>query len=187
MANGNKASNVSVGKPAVGGAIFKAPKGTTLPTDATSTLDTAFVNLGFISEDGVTNNNSSESGEIKAWGGSTVYNYLASKTDTFQFKLIECLNVDVLKTVFGEDNVTGDIDTGITVKSTNEDSVACSWVVETILNGGVLNRIVIPEAKLTEVAEIVFKDEEAIGYDCTISAYPDETGVTHYEYKTKTA
>ena len=40
MAN-NKA-NVTTGKPKVGGAVFRAPVGTTLPTDASTALNSAF-------------------------------------------------------------------------------------------------------------------------------------------------
>ena len=53
MTNNNTA-NVAAGKPRVNGAIFVAPVGSTLPTDASTVLDAAFINLGFISDDGVT-------------------------------------------------------------------------------------------------------------------------------------
>lgn len=47
------AKNVSTPKPKVGGAIFSAPLGTTLPTDATTALNVAFKGLGYVSEDDI--------------------------------------------------------------------------------------------------------------------------------------
>ena len=54
-------------------------------------------------------------------------------------------------------------------------------MVELILNG-VLKRVVVPKAKITEMDDIVYADEEALGYDITITATPDTDGNTHYEY-----
>lgn len=179
------ASNVSVGKPKVGGAIYRAPLGTALPKDAVTALDEAFKGLGYVDENGLTNSNSSESSSIKAWGGDTVANPQGSKEDKFKFTLIESLNVEVLKTVNGDDNVTGTLEEGITVKSNNTEKGNFSWVVDMILKGGVLKRIVVPSASVTAVGDVTYKDNGVIGYETTITAEADTEGNTHYEYMIK--
>lgn len=175
------AKNVTTSKPKIGGAVYVAPKGSALPTDATAAMDPAFTSLGYISEDGLTNANSPDSDKIKAWGGDTVHTYQKEKPDTFQFKLIEALNPDVLKAVYGSANVTGTLQEGLTVKANSTAAEDCAWVVEMILNG-VYKRVVVPCAKITELGDIVYADEEALGYDITLTATADTAGNTHYEY-----
>ena len=179
MAN---AKNVTAAKPKVGGAVFRAPLGTTLPTDATTALNEAFKSLGYISKDGLVNSNSPSNTSESAWGGDTVLNTQGEKADNFKFTLIEATDVEVLKAVYGDDNVSGTLEAGISVQSNAEENVPCSWVVEMLLKNNTKKRIVIPNAAVTEVGDITYADNSAVGYETTVSAVPDESGQSHYEY-----
>lgn len=178
----NTATNVTVGKPKVGGAIYVAPLGSTLPTDSSTALAAAFKCLGYVSEDGVTNSNSPESDNVKAWGGDTVLVLQTDRPDSFSLKLLEALDEDVLKTIYGASNVTKDAQDNLTVKATADEMTGHAWVIEMVMRGNRAKRIVIPNGTISELGDIVYKDDEAAGYEVTLQNVPDSNGVYHYEY-----
>lgn len=178
----NNAAYVSAGKPAISGAVHRAAAGTTPPTDATTALAADFKALGYCSEDGLVNSNSPSTTNIKSWGGDTVLVIQEEKEDTFQLTLIESLNVEVLKAVYGADNVTGTLSAGLVVNATADEPEEGVWAIDTVMNSNTVKRFVIPHGKISEVGDITYSDTDAVGYEITITATPDEHGKTHYEY-----
>jgi hypothetical protein len=178
----NTASNVSAGKPKITGAIYAAPLGTTLPTDTTTALNEAFKPLGYCSDDGLVNSTDLQSENIKAWGGDTVLSVQTSRDDTFKFTLLEILNLDVCKFVYGNDNVTGALDTGVTITVNNKEVDERALVIDLILRNNTAKRIVIPDGKLSDLGDINYVDNDAVGYETTMTCMPDASGNTHYEY-----
>lgn len=162
---------VSTGKPKIGGAIYRAPIGTALPTDATSTLNASFKCLGYVSEDGLVNTNTASTEQLKAWGGDIVATPQTEKPDIFNATFIEAMNTEVLSAAYGDGNVSGDISSGITVRANSTELEKAAWVVDMIL-GSNLKRIVIAQGQVTEVGDIEYKDDALIGYPLTITAFP---------------
>ena len=176
------AANVTADKPKLDGAMKVAPVGTKLPTDAKATLDAAFKSLGYISEDGATNTKSEDTDEVRAWGGDVVLTLRQGSTNEYTTRLIESMNVEVLKLIYGEDNVTGTLDTGIKVKDNNKPRKPVSIVIETILKNDVLRRIVIPYAEVVQDGEINYTDSDATGFDVTFKLQVDSNGNSQYIY-----
>lgn len=191
MATGsNTSTNVSLGKPKTGGAVFIAPIGTSLPTNSYSELSSDYVCCGYISEDGVTNSRSIESEEIKAWGGDIVYSAQTGRSDNFQMQFIEAKNSAVLQLFNGDDNVTGSLtsETGIVITANNVALTEHVYVIDMIMRqdstftSGVPKRIVIPIGLVSETEDVTYRDNEVVAFGVTITGTPDASGNSHYEY-----
>ena len=176
-------ATVTAAKPRVSGVVYIAPKGTTLPTDANTSLGSSFTSLGYLSEDGFTNNYEISSEDIREMGGNIVLTVQTEVSDTFTFKLISALDVEVQKAVYGASNVSGSLSSGMAVTVDGDEPGENVWVFETIMRDNTLKRIVIPDGKISSIGEIVYRRNEAVGYDITLTALLDSTaGFNHKEY-----
>ena len=172
--------NVSVGKPMAAGGAFTGPIGTAVPKDATTALAEALENLGFVSDEGLTNAIEMDTEEIKDWAGDTVLVVKTSRTETFALTFIET-NEGVMKAVYGPDNVTV-TGTSMAVIHNGKDLPAQVWVFEIAMTGNRVKRIVVPSGTVTEIGEVAYVAGEPIGYGVTLTCAPDEAGNTVYEY-----
>lgn len=185
-------ANVTFSKPGTSanksGYIWVAPRGTAVPTDATTELDAAFVGLGYLSEDGLTEPASFEPGDdIVAAGGDTV----AQADPTFSKKwtgtCIEALNEDLLKVAYGSDNVTvtdaTDTEDGvITVKEQAGDLEHHVIVIDEMLKGGRKRRNVMADSTFLITGDISHVHTALVNFEFTITAYPtaDHPAQTQY-------
>jgi hypothetical protein len=175
----NTAANIVAGTPLATGGILIGALTAAAPTTAISTL-TGFSAAGYIGEDGITEANERSTDRIRAWGGDTVKVVQTEHNVTYQFTFLETLNADVLKAVYGEDNVTT---TAATASTGTLHEVAVnaatlphkSYVFE-VKDGDAKIRIYVPDGQITEVGEITYSDSEVVGYQVTVEAFADASG-----------
>lgn len=177
----NSVSNVTSGKPLASGGIWLAPIGSTAPTTVSTALNASYKSAGYIGEDGVTEGGERSTTKIKAWGGDVVKVVQDEHSLTYTFRFIEAMNGDVLRAVYGEDNVdttpaTASTGTIHEVQVTGESLPHFAIVFE-IKDGDNRIRISAKDVQITEVGEITYSDGDVIGYEVTIECFSDANGV----------
>lgn len=172
----NNKGNITIGLPKEGGAIYVAPAGTALPTDGSTSLSSAYVNLGYISEDGVTMTTSEETDTIKAWGKDTVMVSQTDYTETVTYNLLETIRAAALQTVRGTDNVALGEDGSVKAVTTGEPLPHIVCVVETIQNNGSASpryhRIVYGDCQISDRSgDQTYNNSDPVTYPVTITAF----------------
>lgn len=172
---------VTAAKPAAAtaGAIHVAATTATLPTTAQGTLATDFKDLGYISDAGVTRTLSMESTDIKDWGGTTVLSIGTGKTEQFKFALIEADKLEAMKLVYtAASESSGDI----SASQGADNRTAHAFVIDMVLEGNKIQRIVIPNGKVASISDIVYVNNAAVSFELTVTAMADASGNTSYDY-----
>jgi hypothetical protein len=177
---------VTVGAAAATGAIFVAPNGTALPTDATTQLTAEYTLLGFTSDAGVQISESSSNQSIRAWEArAEVYNVRTEYTESVSFMPIQC-NADVAKLTWGDDMVVVGSNGALTAKHHGKTMEPVLIVIETTPREGIVKRFC-QKAQLTERGEQTMDGTQVDGRQLTFNNLADENGVTCYEYTAFTA
>lgn len=185
-------SDVRIGAPDQGttGAILHAPVGTALPTMASITKtgvswsgQTSFTGNEYVSEDGVTLSPARTTTDIKDWSGSVVRKVLESFDGTLQWTMISTDRA-ALEVAFGSKHLTYST---ANASHGNQAQVALgafmpdeyAWV---FLMKDENARIVIavPDGQITEVGDVTFASNAAVGWPVTLSCYPDSSGNSIY-------
>lgn len=174
-------AEVGIGSAKVTGAIYAAPKGTTLPTDATSSLADTYKLLGFTSDAGVTISESSTTNDLRAWEGRTIVaSPVTEYTENIAFMPIQC-NADVAKLIWGDDAVTVGTGGALTVKHHGKTMEPVCIVIETTPRENIIKRYC-GTFQLTERGEHVMDGTQVEGRQLTFTAIADSNGVTMFEY-----
>lgn len=170
------------------GAIKHAPLGTTLPSLSDIkvsgvTLDNAFTGDEYVSEDGLTLAPSMSTTDIKDWSGATVRKVLESFDGTLAWTMIST-NESSLGVAFGADHVDTNAaardhgaQTKVSLGAHLPDPQSFVFLMK---DGDARIVIVVPNGQVTEVSEVTFASNAAVGWAVTLSTYPDENGESIY-------
>lgn len=168
---------------ALTGAALRAPLGTTLPTDTAAAWNAAFKDLGYLSEDGVTETPEDETTDIAAWqNGAIVRSLITSSTLQFGFTMIETTKTGL--ELYHGASVTGVHASGhgpASISIAGPPSGRFAFGLD-VVDGDKDVRIVIPNGSVVERGEIVYLNNDAIGYPVVVKANPGVNGVCAIKY-----
>lgn len=158
---------------AVNGSVSVAPTGTTAPTNSTTALNVAFADVGEIGEDGITESYSDDVTEIRNNNGTTIRRVITGSGATLSFTMLET-SAATLELYHKGSSVTGS--TGAYAIHVKEVNSVRNAVVLDVLDGTTHVRIYAGNAEVGERGDIVYNAGVPIGYQVTISCYPDSNG-----------
>lgn len=179
----NDPKDVSTVRGVKGGYMFVAPYGTKLPTDYSTALDDAFVNVGFVSSDGWSEKLDIDTSDAinDVNGDTTVPETRTSTKESISFTLIS-LNKDSAAVQYGAKNVTDG--NGLMVIKHNWGNMDDNWsvVLELVLKNNRRMRKVIPEGSVTGLDDLSMNSSDVMGREVTVSYAANDNGETCIDY-----
>ncbi len=152
---------------AVTGAVYVAPTGTTGPSFADDALDAGFVDLGYVSSDGITETIDRSTTQIRSWQDSSLVREVISEgTYSVSMTFIET-NEEVLSLYYGTSLTNGEVSIDPRTSGGRQ-----SFVID-VIDGSAIERTYISAGEVTSIGERTLASGEAIGYEVTVTAYAD--------------
>lgn len=159
-------SNVRV---AVAGTLSVGTATSPAPDDGNTPLAEGWADLGYVSEDGVTETRDRSSETIKGWqNGDILREVVTEASVTYQCVLVETKK-ETVELYYG--TTVGD-DGGLVIIPSKTGGRK-PFILD-VIDGEEFIRAYIPSGEVTEVGDQVYSNGEAIGYEITIRAYPTD-------------
>lgn len=156
---------------AVTGAVYAAVTSAAAPTSATSVLAATFFDLGYVSEDGVTETYDDDTQDIQAWqGGAIVRTLISSSKASLAFTLIET-KATVLELYHKGSTVQSLGVNGYKIDVLTPNVVRKSLVLD-VLDGSTHVRLYAASAEVSQRGEITYVNADTISYNVTVTCYP---------------
>lgn len=171
--------------PIIGG-LFRGALDVPAP-DEDFTINAAFKQLGFVSDEGIDDSENRPTKSFFAWGGDLVAKPQESYEREKTFTLWEFLNPEVAKTAYGLENVTVTPATSMTgsrlsILQTSDALEMQSWVVDAYMVGGKHILDYVPLGQITKRDTQKTSHKEILAHKLTMTIFPDTSGVYVYTY-----
>lgn len=154
----------------ISGAVYVAPSGSTAPTDAATAPAAAYKDLGYVSEDGVAEARDRSTSDIIAWQNADKVRTVVTEAGmTLTLTLIETKK-ETVELYYGT-KLASD---GSIVIVPSETGGRQSFIVD-FVDGTDVVRMYIPSGEITEVGEQTLATGDPVGYEVTITCYPDDS------------
>lgn len=161
---------------AITGALYRGQSGAAAPASASAALAN-YTDLGWISEDGVTRTHP-DAGDptvIVGWQNGEkvrVVRKPSTENPTYSCVLLETTKASI-EAALGV-TVTQTAAEGTYVLNTGTVRPRDKWVLD-VIDGAALERHYIPQGEVVALGDVVYKNDEPIGYEITLEAHLDSS------------
>jgi hypothetical protein len=156
---------------AVTGAVYAGPTSAAAPTSAVSVIPATYNDLGYISEDGVTETYDEDVQDIKAWqGGTIVRTLISSSKASLAFTMIES-KASTLELYHKGSTMESLGANGFKIDVKTPNVVRKRFILD-VLDGATHLRLYVASGEVNERGEITYVNDETISYPVTVTCYP---------------